>query len=533
MRRSVNVLSKPAWGSCAWAVLALCTTGAAALPAQTSGSLEGSKTPSTTTPVLTTLYSFCAKSGCTDGVYPNGGLVQGTNGIFYGTTQAGGANNNSGTVFKIKTSGKLTTLYSFCAKTDCTDGQEPTAGVIQATNGDLYGTTDFGGTNDLCNGAGCGTAFKITLGGTLTTLYSFCAKSACTDGENPLGGLVQASNRDIYGTTRAGGLTTHVNSGDQAGTIFQISPSGTLTTVYTFCADLPCDNGASPYAGLVQGTGGNLYGTTYAGGPYNVGTVFEITPGGTLTTLHTFCSQISGGNCLDGDDPEAGLVEGSDGNFYGTTTAGGASNRGTVFKITPDGTLTTLYAFCALPNCADGFYPQAGLIQGTDGNLYGSTLYGGANCPNSILNTMCGTIFRISTAGALTTLYSFCAEGGSACTDGSNPGGLVQGTDGVFYGTAMRGGANGAGSVFSLSVGLGPFVSTQPIAGKVKSAVKILGTDLTGATSVTFDGMAAAFTVLSPSEISTAVPVGATTGAVQVVTPGGTLSSNVAFQVLR
>jgi uncharacterized repeat protein (TIGR03803 family) len=177
-----------------------------------------------------------------------------------------------------------------------------------------------------------------------------------------------------------------------------------------------------------------------------------------------------------------------------------------------------------LPNCADGADPTAGLIQATDGNFYGTTLRWGANGA--------GTVFEITPAGELTTLYSFCSL--SNCSDGQSPAaGLIQDTNGTFYGTTESGGviSCGCGTVFSLSVGLGPFVETQTTSGKVGAAVKILGTDLTGATSVTFNGEAAAFTVVSGSEITTKVPTGATSGPVVVVTPGGTLTSNVIFRV--
>jgi uncharacterized repeat protein (TIGR03803 family) len=244
-----------------------------------------------------------------------------------------------------------------------------------------------------------------------------------------------------------------------------------------------------------------------------------------LTTLHSFCSQ---GGCRDGQFPQTGLVQASNGSFYGTTIEGGAYGHGTVFKITPSGTLTTLYNVCSQSGCPDGDYLYAGLIQATDGDLYGIMDVGGAYGY--------GTIFKITPRGTLTTLYSFCSQ--NDCTDGEYPAaGLVQDTNGTLYGTTADGGANGCsgltcGTVFSLSVGLSPFVETQPASGKVGAAVNILGTNLAGATSVRFNGTAAVFKVVSSSEITTAVPAGATTGIVQVVTPSGTLSSNVPFRVL-
>jgi uncharacterized repeat protein (TIGR03803 family) len=261
------------------------------------------------------------------------------------------------------------------------------------------------------------------------------------------------------------------------------------------------------------------------GGANGGGTVYRITQRGKLTTLYSFCSQT---NCTDGANPYAGLVQASNGDFYGTTVSGGTGGFGTVFRITPTGTPTTLYRFCSQPTpageCTDGAEPVAGLVQATNGDFYGTTLEGGANGY--------GAIFKITPGGKLTTLYSFCSQGGyPACTDGAVPyAALVQATNGNFYGTTEEGGA-GYGTVFSLSVGLGPFVETLPTSGKVGKAVKILGSDLTGATSVSFNGTAAGFKVVSSSEITTTVPTDASTGKVQVVTPSGTLSSNVLFRV--
>jgi len=336
----------------------------------TSGRLWDKITPSGT---LTTLYNFCSEPDCTDGSAPYAGLMQGTDGDFYGTTSSGGANTNweycrsgCGTVFRISPSGALKTLYSFCAQSACSDGLVPIGGLLQATNGDFYGTTSGGGAK------GGGTVFKITPGGTLTTLHAFCLISpGCTDGTGPTGGLVEATDGSFYGTT----------SGDiSAGTVFKITPAGKLTTLYTFDSA----SGVNPQAGLIQALDGDFYGTTFNGGAEGCchGTVFKITPGGVLTVLHSFCSES---HCADGENPYAGLVQATDGSFYGATTIGGAKGGGTVFKITPTGTLTTLYSFCSQSNCADGNQPWAGLVQGTDGDFYGTTYFGGATiygCPS-------------------------------------------------------------------------------------------------------------------------------------------------------
>jgi uncharacterized repeat protein (TIGR03803 family) len=234
-------------------------------------------------------------------------------------------------------------------------------------------------------------------------------------------------------------------------------------------------DGNNPDAGLVQGTDGNFYGTTFQGGASNYyGEIFKVTPKGTLTVLHSF-------EGTDGAFPYAGLTLGTDGNFYGTTSAGGANTCiigslnfgcGTVFKISARAALTTLVSF----DGADGSDPSAGLVQATDGNFYGTTSTGGANnsCPSG-----CGAVFKISPLGTLKTLYSFCSQ--TNCDDGAHPyAELVEATNGALYGTAFSGGAFGSGTVFTLSVGLAPFVETIPTSGKVGTKVIILGNNLTG-----------------------------------------------------
>ena len=211
---------------------------------------------------------------------------------------------------------------------------------------------------------------------------------------SPYAGLVQATNGDFYATNAGGGA----NGG---GTVFRITPSGTLTTLYSFCSQSGCTDGAGPYAGLVQATNGDFYGTTQLGGANSRGTVFKINPSGTLTTLYSFCSQ---GGCTDGAYPYAGLIQATNGDFFGTTPAGGANGYGTVFKIAAGSTLTTLYSFCSQSGCTDGASPHAGLVQATNGDHYGTTTSGGANGPGT------GTVFRITPSGTLTTLYSFCSQ---------------------------------------------------------------------------------------------------------------------------
>jgi uncharacterized repeat protein (TIGR03803 family) len=409
--------------------------------------------------VLTTLYSFCQGGNpCVDGANPfTNGLVQGNDGNFYGLTYNGGANGfDDGTAFQITPSGSFTTLYSFCAVNvanyPCADGQSP-VGLTQGTDGYFYGTTYAGGTVVAAGVVhpGEGTIFKMSSTGSLETVAVFCdsanylycpqnAGQGAAGGDYPRSGLIQAADGNFYGTTSVGG---NPYGGGYGGTVYQFSTSNGMSTVVA----LPTPDGSSwpdgsnPWGNVVQGADGNFYGTTSQGtesGTTAYGTVFKVTPSGTLTLLYIFCS-LNG--CADGANPYAGPVEGSDGNFYGTTYSGGANNGGTVFKITPDGTLTTLYAFCSQPSCTDGAYPTAGVIQGADGNFYGTTS-GGVGFP--------GTVFEMTSSGALATLYGFCSQ--PNCADGQYPRSpVIQGTDGALYGTTAQGGSTRNGSVFKLS----------------------------------------------------------------------------------
>jgi len=239
MKQIVNTVAKLNWGK-TYAAFALCAMTAIALPAQT----------------FTTLHAFEGKD---DGAVPVAGLVQATNGDFYGTTIYGGANND-GTVFKITPSGTLTMLYSFCAQSGCPDGWQPSAGLVQAASGEFYGTTSNGGVN--------GTVFKISPSGTLTTLYTFCTQIMCTDGSYPWAGLVQATNGDFYGTTTQGGLfTNYYCSTLGCGTIFKIDPSGTLTTLYSFCSQSGCTDGSGPSPGSFRRPTGTSTGQRFLVGP--------------------------------------------------------------------------------------------------------------------------------------------------------------------------------------------------------------------------------------------------------------------------
>lgn len=432
-------------------------------------------------------------------------LVQGTNGNFYGTTFLGGV-WEGGNIFQITPADKLTSLYNFCIQESCSSGfGGPEAGLVLGTDGEFYGTT-YGG-----NDSG-GTVFKMNSRGDLTTLHNFC-QTNCADGLFPYAPLIQASNGNFYGTTSTGGSSF-------GGVVFEITSTGEFTRLYSFCAMTYCVDGQSPVSGLTEASDGNLYGTTSDGGTYGKGVVYEITPAGAFTTLYSFCAQL---NCADGSYPYAGLIQASDGGFYGTTGSGGSFNYGTVFRITPTGELAILHSFKG----TDGANPFSGPIQASDGNFYGLT----SDYDYSGYPLYGGTIYEISAAGEFTSLYTFCDAG--VCTGNAPHGGLVQGTDGSLYATTDGGGDFIDGTVFSYSLNLPPFVETIPSAGKVATQVVILGNNLTGSASVTFNGTPAEFTVISETEIRASVPAWATTGIVQVMTQSGALNSNPAFQVLR
>ncbi len=379
------------------------------------------------TPVFEPVQAFVTGLGP---AYPQSKLIQGNDGNFYGTTEEGGS-SGMGTVFKMTPAGVLTTLVNF----NGTNGSNPPAGLVQGSEGNFYGTTYSGGTSDY------GTAFQMTPAGDLTTLVNFNS----INGRNPLAGLVQGKDGNFYGTTYQGGSS---GGYDGYGTVYKMTPVGTLTTLVNF----NLNNGSYPIAGLVQDLAGDFYGTTSQGGSSGHGTVFKMTPAGILNTLVNF-------NSTNGSDPYAELLLGSDESFYGTTYLGGDRNSGTVFKMTPTGSLTTLVKFDYFKN---GSNPHAGLVQGSDGNFYGTTYQGDRNR---------GTVFKMTPSGSLTTLVKFNSN------NGSRPNGLVQDSEGNLYGTTYDGGSSpdgqfaGGGQIFRLR--LGPSVTTLPAGSITSSSAQI------------------------------------------------------------
>jgi len=379
----------------------------------------------TSTGELTTLVEFTGIAGTNLGSNPvSATLVQSSDGNLYGTTGYGGT-SNYGTVFKMTPDGVLTTLVEFTG-TASNIGSEPAAPLIQCGDGNFYGTTYQGGSNNY------GTVFKITPAGTLTTLVEFTGNSGNYRGAEPFAGMVQDSAGNLYGTTTFGGVYNF-------GTVFRITPAGILTTLVEFTGTTGANKGLLPYAALVRGSDGGFYGTTRRGGANNNGTVFKMTSAGILTTLVDFTGNGSGNK---GSESCSVLTQGSDGNFYGTTYQGGTANYGTVFKMSPTGVLTTLAEFTGTAGNNIGSGPVAGLLLGNDGNFYGTTTQGGSS--NN------GTVFKMTPNGALTTLVEFSGTVGSNL--GSGPfAALIQGSDGNFYGTTQKGGATGTGTVFKMT----------------------------------------------------------------------------------
>jgi uncharacterized repeat protein (TIGR03803 family) len=365
--------------------------------------------------IFTNLVSFDQ----TNGASPDAGLTQGSDGNFYGTTFSGGPAEygTNGTIFQMSPSGIFTNLMAF----NGTNGAGPRAGLLPGADGNFYGTTYNGGSNNA------GTVFELTTNGTLTTLVTLAFDTNL--GAYPIAGLIQGRDGNFYGTTAIGGT-------NGLGTIFELATNDTFALLVSFDST----NGASPYAGLMQASDGSLYGTTYQGGTNGgYGTIFRLATNGAFASLYSF----TGTN--DGANPFAGLVQGSDGNFYGTTFFGGTNGYGTVFRYATNGTFTTLVSF----GNTNGAYPQAGIIQASDSNYYGTTSAGGAYTNNAGLGY--GTIFELTTNGTLTTLISFNG------TNGASPRSrLIQGADGNFYGTTASGGTNDYGTVFRLSVSVPP-----------------------------------------------------------------------------
>jgi uncharacterized repeat protein (TIGR03803 family) len=416
-------------------------------------------TPAAAQDNYTVLYTF-------DGITaanPIGTLVQGRDGNLYGT-----ATN----VFRISTRGKLSVVHSFV------DTNQLPYGITLATDGKFYGAT---------NGSDYSTLYTITPGGKLTALHKLT-------GQFPIAPPIQGTDGNFYGATTSGldaipGIT------------YRMTRSG----IFTVLGSLP----GLYYLNdpLIQATDGLFYGPyEYGGGgaPFS-GAVFKMTPDGVPTAFFDFDGVI-------GLFPNQ-LIQGSDGNLYGTTGDTGSTDGGMAFKLTPQGAYTVLHNF-GWPGAVG---PKGSLLEASDGNFYGATTEGGS------VNQ--GVFFRLSPTGAYSVVLSFPFTGGKL------PSTPMQHSNGKIYGLVSDGGALGRGYVYSIDLGLPPFVRLVSTSGKVGTSITILGQGFTGTTDVSFNGIPATFKVWSNTFLKATVPSGATTGPVTVTSPTGTLTSNHPFRV--
>jgi uncharacterized repeat protein (TIGR03803 family) len=399
------------------------------------------------------IYSFCTQADCTDGAGP-GGLVQDASGRFYGVTTGGGA-YGEGAVFALipnadKTKWTETLLYSFCPKAGCRDGRSPQGTLVLDAQGGLYGVMASDANTP-------GTVFKLVPNAHRTAwhlkkLYRFCSVQHCADGEQINVGLTYAGAASgalydgvspLYGVTYAGGA-------NHRGVTFALTPSGTGATeqvLYNFCSAANCADGASPGARLTVQADGSLLGTTINGGTSGgVGTLFRLAPGSggswNESVLYAFCAQP---DCADGYYPGSAVLVDAAGNMFGAASHGGTNKRGILYKLTPGGTFSVLKNFCDAPKCADGQGPMGDLVMGASGTLYGTTVTG-------------GTVRRGGVAYALgasyTVLYSFCTE--AHCRDGAEPmTGVILDASGNLFGTTPSGGKSdptiSAGTIFEIT----------------------------------------------------------------------------------
>jgi len=428
------------------------------------------------------------QSFTTDAATPGGYPIQGRDGKIYGSFGGDPDTGCGGGIFRAPEGAGAMTLFSFTGSFAC---DSPSGGLTLGTDGYYYGATYLGGTyND-------GTLFKTTPGGPIIVLYNFANQG---DGAGPIYAPVESSDGYLYGTT--GGVLNN-NFEISGSSVYKYNLStGDFTSLYQF------GTGGYTAAPLIQGWDGNLYVTVPLGGD---GQILKISTAGLVLSTY----QFTGGS--DGAYPWAPLMQASDGNFYGTTQQSCTScgYYGTIFRMTPQGVVTTIHSFEENHN---GNLPQSGLTEGTDGYLYGATWgnYSGYRL-----------LYRVSKGGYYSVLYN-------SVDDPPYDTQLIQHTNGIFYGTAIYGGTDNAGILFSLQMDLGPFVKFVQSAGVAGGTAEILGQGLTGATSVTFNGVvASSFRVVSDTYMTAVVPSGATTGKVVVTTPGGAFTSNVSFRISK
>ncbi len=420
---------------------------------------------------LATLHSFSGP----DGNQPHAGLILGSDGNFYGTTLLGGTGvNPAGTVFRMTPNGDVTTLYTFSFQVT---GDEPFAGVVEGSDGAFYGTTRG-------SGAYLGNVFRVTSTGVFTDLHGFTGYFGGLDGSHPQASLLQVGNGVFYGVTLDGGTFG-------SGTVFRVTSNADYMKLHSFEV---ADMGTAPTAALVDGGDGKLYGTTSSN-------VFSVATDGTVANVYKFAQG-------EGAGAASSLVLGNDGKLYGTTSAGGQHSLGTLYRITTSGAYALLHSFAN--DGTDGYGPQGALIQAGDGSFYGTTVSGG--------RIGVGTVFRLATDGTVATIYDFAVNG----TDGFSPfGGLVEGADGDLYGTTDGGGTSSDGTVFRLSLAAPPpttSTSTIPVttttgSTSVTTTSTVPVTTTTGVTVVTTTSSAPATTAARPTTTTATTPSPTTTTA--------------------
>jgi uncharacterized repeat protein (TIGR03803 family) len=413
-----------------------------------------------------------------------GQIPQGRDGNLYGTSHEGGT-AGIGTFFSVSPAGTELTPYSFSGPS----GEYPVFGLTLGSDGNFYGSTSLGGSSNL------GVVYKITSAGVTTVLHNFTNTG---DGEEPNTPPVEGKDGNYYGVTNL-----------LPGTVFyKVTSAGVYTVLHTMTSTDGYDGG-----GLTLGSDGNFYGASYYGGTNNEGTIFKVSTKGVYKVLYNF-------DGTDGYHAFAPPVQGTDGKFYGMTSGGGPTNDGVIYRFTSSGAYTVLHFLTA---ATDGGTPQAGLMQATDGNFYGAASLGGSLGG--------GTLFKITPAGAFTVVYPFS---GTDDTNGADPEStLTQNTNGLLYGDTYNSPGNSYGIFYSLNIGAKPFARLASTSGLVASSVSIFGQGFSSSSVVKFDGVTANGVVLQGTTyITVPVPAGALTGSVTVTTGSTTLTSNAIFKVL-
>ena len=457
---------------------------------------------------LTIQHNFGDLSVAHDGLQPGAGLIEGSDGYLYGMTPTGGS-AGKGSLYRTTPQGSVVIIHSFGDGSVTNDGATPTDNLIQASDGNFYATTSAGGS------AGKGAVIKATPSGTVTILHSFGDNSVTNDGASPTASLIQGSDGNFYGTTPAGG-----SAGD--GTVFMITPLGSVTILHSFGDGTVTADGLSPNFNLVQAIDGNFYGTTPLGGTASAGTVFRITAQGGVTILHDF---QDGTVTDDGSKPMCGLVQNTDGNLYGTTSLGGSASEGCAFNISTQGQVNILYSFGSF--IYDGLYPAAGLLIGRDGFLYGATTDGG-----SAGN---GALFQLSPQGQETVLHSFgdksVANDGNETAAANN---LVQASDGHFYGTTSLGGSASDGVIFKLALGLPEITSAATATGTATLPFSYQTTATNQTTAYASTNLPAGLSIDPNTGLITGTPTatGTTTATITLTNAVGTSTAQVAITVM-